>query len=114
MRSFGRVLAGLFGLALLVLLGMGLVRGPESAESAPPVSAAVERAVWAAVPAEAGDRAAEAKAEAGDSRIARTAARPAQTVLPVLRAGDRNGLPLRAQTWHRAAWNACPPEEHFG
>ena len=51
MRSFGRAFAGLFGLALLVLLGMGLVRGPESAESAPPVSAAVERAVWWTSPA---------------------------------------------------------------
>ena len=114
MRSFGRALAGLFGLALLVLLGMGLVRGPDAPRCEPPVSAGVERAMWAAVPAEAGERAAEAKAEAGDSRLTRTAVRPAQTALPTLRAGDRNGLPLRAEVWHRAAWSACPPEEHFG
>lgn len=112
MRVIRRLLWGGLSLALVLLLGSGLVEGPEQAPVAP-----VQRPVseTALLPASAG---------AGETTPARDPQRPAGTrevcfagtPLPLCAAicRDGQGLPLGDKPWYRAAWAACPPEGCFG
>ena len=99
--------------ALILLLGSMLVRGPET--GAPAAEAAVpilrQHAVLCADTKPTDLRSASAAAEAERGMLpARERPDPPNRTVRC----DRNGRPLQAEVWHRAVWNACPPEGRFG
>ena len=113
MRRIPSVLLGLFVLALVLLLGSGLVRGPEEAESAAAARPLQETAL---LPGAAGAvETPEAAASHDPPGRGETAVLTA--ALPMSPAGDGGlacGLHLGSLPWYRAAWAACPPEGCFG
>ncbi len=111
-----RVIRGLFCgglfLALVLLLGSGLVEGPGQAPP-PEARRSVNKTALLPVPAAAGEMTPErdTQRQAGTREVF-FAGRAPVACCTICR--DGQGLPLGDAPWYRAAWAACPPEGRFG
>ena len=93
--------------ALILLLGRGLVAGPDSQVTDGPADCGGASFV-ARLPQTETDTAQDTVRSQDPRTEGRTPERDA--VLPTLCLSDRNGTPLTGRTWHSTVYLVCPPE----
>ena len=97
------------GLALALLMGRGLVRGP--AEPGCPLPE-VPRTIALLTAAQTADP--DVRTENSTESIRVRALLPAAIPLPRQVSADHNGQNVTAVSWRRAVYEACPPEGEPG